>query len=157
MSKETSVDLDPIAESHQRFISAFLKADVSEILSIYSDSVVVMPSNEPSLFGKKEVEEWYHEYFRDFRIVTLEEIERDVLVFGECVVERCAYLLAIQPVNGADRIRDDGRIFATWLKQDGEWKIVQAMFNSSRPIGSGTSKFFARLKNKSEAAKGESK
>jgi hypothetical protein len=35
-----------------------------------------------------------------------------------------------------------------WKRDEGVWRIAQAMFNSIRPVGSGTSRFFTRLKNR---------
>ena len=146
MSDESSVQPDPIEPPHKRFMEAVKGGDIPTLLSLYSDVTVWMPPNEPSLFGKREVEEWHQEYFRDFRITTFEETERDVTVLGGWAIERWAYMVAIQPIAGGDRIRDDGRSFSLWKQEAGVWLMSQSMFNSIRPIGSGTSRFFARLK-----------
>jgi ketosteroid isomerase-like protein len=147
MSMESAVHTDPLAEYHQRLIDGMLAGDVAKVVSVYSDTAVLMPPNDPTLFGKKELEEWHQEYFADFRIVTFGEIEREVKVFDEWAIERWAYLVSIQPLQkNAERIRDESRCFALWERKDGKWQIVQAMFNSTRPIGSGTSRFLARLK-----------
>ena len=143
---EPSVHLDPIAASHKRFMEAVKAGDIPTLLSLYSDVTVWMPPNEPSLFGKAEVEEWHQEYFKDFRIITFEETERDVTVLDGWAVERWAYMVAVHPLAGGDRIRDDGRFLVVWKQETGVWRMSQAMFNSIRPIGSGTSRFFARLK-----------
>ena len=149
MSKEER-DTDPIAEPRRRLNEAFLKSDVASVLSYYSDTAVLMAPNEPSLFGKKEIEEWHEEYFTAFRIVTLEQTEREVTVFDGWAVERWAYLVAIESLGGADRIRDDGRFLSVWKNEDGKWRVQQTMFNSIRPIGSGTSRFLVRMKKKAE-------
>ena len=82
-------------------------------------------------------------------MVTFTEIEREVTVFNsEWAGERWAYMVAIQPLHGGDRIRDDGRFLALWKCEAGLWRMSQAMFNSIRPVGSGTSRFFVRLKNR---------
>jgi ketosteroid isomerase-like protein len=147
MSTQDS-DIDPIAESRRRFADACLKGDVPSILSFFCDTAVMMAPNEPSIFGKKELEEWHHEYFSAFRVVTLEQTEREVTMFDGWAIERWAYLVAIESLNGDDRIRDDGRFLTVWKKEDGAWRIQQTMFNSIRPIGSGTSRFLVRLKKK---------
>jgi ketosteroid isomerase-like protein len=146
MSDET----DPILPYHQRYLEACRKGDGAAMLELYSDTCVLMPPNEPSIFGKKELEEWIHEYFSAFRIVTLDDTEREVTVFGDWAVERWAYLVAIQSVNGEDRIRDDGRFLTIWKNEGGTWRMAQAMFNSIRPIGGGTSRFLVRLKKKGQ-------
>jgi ketosteroid isomerase-like protein len=139
---------DPITEFRSRLTAAFLKGEVATILSFYSDTAVLMPPNEPSLFGKKEIEEWHQEYFAAFRLVTVEKTEHEVTMFDGWAVERWAYLVAIESLNGVDRIRDDGRFLTVWKKEGPDWRIQQSMFNSIRPIGSGTSRFLVRLKKK---------
>ena len=148
MSKDLSVELSPLAKAHQRYMDAVLAADVATISSLYTDTAVLMPPNDSTLYGKRELEEWHQEYFSDFRVVTFAEIEREVAMFDGWAVERWAYMVAIQPLHGGDRIRDDGRFLAIWKNDDGIWRMSQAMFNSIRPVGSGTSRFFVRLKNR---------
>ncbi len=141
-------DTDPIAEPRRRLCDAFMNGDVATVLSYYGDNAVLMAPNEPSLFGKKEIEEWHEEYFSVFRIATLEQTEREITMFDGWAVERWAYLVAIESLNSPDRIRDDGRFLTVWKNEGGAWRIQQVMFNSIRPIGSGTSRFLVRLKKK---------
>src|SRR5215468_1357855 len=103
-----SIEGDPLAGSHQSYIKAVLACDVPELVSMYCDEGVMMPPNETSIYGKAELKEWHEEYFRDFRVVTLTDTERDVTVLGEWAIERWAYLVVIAPVSGGERIRDDG-------------------------------------------------
>jgi ketosteroid isomerase-like protein len=142
--------MDPILEAHLAFMDACRKGDVPTIMSYFADNAVLMPPNEPSLFGKKELEEWHREYFAAFKVVTLDQTEREVTVFGQHAIERWAYLVAIQSVGGEDRIRDDGRFLTLWEQEGNVWRIAQSMFNSIRPIGSGTSRFLVRLKKKAD-------
>jgi ketosteroid isomerase-like protein len=146
MSKEAA---DPVAEPHSRYMDACRKGDVPAILSLYSNTAVMMPPNEPSLYGKKELEEWHQEYFAAFQIVTLDQTDREVMVFEEYAVERWAYLVAIESLSGTDRIRDDGRFLTLWKREGSVWRIAQSMFNSTRPVGSGTTRFLMRLTKQS--------
>jgi ketosteroid isomerase-like protein len=139
---------DPIGDSHRRWVSALLKSDVSEIVSLYGKSAVLMPPNDTTLYGRAELEEWHREYFDNFQIITMEALEREVTVLGAWAVERWTYMVAIQPRDGSQRIRDDGRLFTLWIEEDGKWRIAQSMFNSIRPIGSGTIRFLALLKKR---------
>ena len=137
---------DPLAASHQRFIDAVLAGDVPAIVSLFSESSVLMPPNDTSLFGKVELKEWYEDYFQHFRLVTFCETEREVMTFGDWAVERWAYMVAIVPIKGGERIRDDGRFLTLWNREpDGEWRMSQSIFNSIRPVGSGTSRFLVRM------------
>jgi ketosteroid isomerase-like protein len=146
VSKEAA---DPVAESHSRYMDACRNSDVPAILSLYSDTAVMMPPNEPSLYGKKELEEWHQEYFAAFQIVTLDQTDREVMVLEEYAVERWAYMVAIESLSGTDRIRDDGRFLTLWKREGSVWRIAQSMFNSTRPVGSGTTRFLMRLTKQS--------
>lgn len=140
-------ETDPIAANHRSYIGAIKTGDIPTILSHYGEDAVLMPPNEPTLYGKAEIQEWYQEYFEHFEIGTYSVTEREVRLLGdEWPVERWAQMIAINPKKGGERIRDDGRSLVLWRREpDGSWKMFQRMFNSIRPIGSGTSRFLSRM------------
>jgi ketosteroid isomerase-like protein len=149
MSSKPPPEKDPIAERLQLHIEASRRAAVDALAELYCEDTVLMAPNEPTLYGRAEVREWFEEYFQNFQITTLAVTERDVTMLGGFAVERIAYTIAITPVTGGERIRDDSRWFSVWrLDTDGVWRMYQAMFNSIRPIGSGTSRFISRLSRK---------
>ena len=146
-------EADPIADSREKFVEAFRAHDIATLVSMHTDDAVWMPMNEPSIYGKNELKEWYEEYIQHFRIVSLTETEREVTVMDGWVVDRWGYMVAIAPVSGGERIRDDGRFLAVWKRlPDGSWKIAQAMNSSIRPVGSGTSRFLVRMQEKQTKA-----
>ncbi len=146
MTGESSRHTDPIDASRHRFIEASKEGDIETILSLICDDVVWMPPNEESLYGIGEVREWWQEYYHHFRIVTLSETEREVNMFDGWALDCWAYILAIDSLKDSKRIRDDARFMALWKQQsDGGWKMSKVMFNSMRGVGSGTSRFMARL------------
>lgn len=150
---------DPVRDGHGRFMEACRCGDVDAIVSLLAENCVWMPTNETSLYGRGEAREWFEEYFADFRITVLSETEREVTRIGDWAVERWAYTVAIEPLGGGERIRDDGRFLVIWKKEsDGQWRIFQFIFNSIRPIGSGTSRFMVRMMGRRIGAgsKGES-
>ena len=144
---------DPIPEKHQLLIDASKQGDVDALVSLFCEDAVLMAPNETTLYGRSEVREWYEEYFQNFRITALGVTERDVTVLDGWAIERLGYTIAISPVTGGERIRDDSRWFAVWRRDpDGVWRMAQAMFNSIRPIGSGTSRFISRMSQKRKVA-----
>jgi len=151
---------DPVLQGHKIWVAMSKEHDFAKLESILCDDVILMPPNDTSLFGKAEVLEWFKEYFDNFQIANLTPTERDVFVSGDVAIENWTYMVAIKPVDGSDRIRDDGRFLTIWKKQDdGRWKISHSIWNSIRPIGSGTSRFLALMKRrrpKSEAKPGTS-
>jgi len=144
---------DPIAERHQQQIDASKRGDVDALASLFCEDAVLMSPNDTTLYGREEIREWWGEYFQNFRITGFGETERDVTVLDAWAIERLGYTIAIEPVAGGERIRDDSRWFAVWKRdRDGVWRISQAMFNSIRPIGSGTSRFISRMSQKRKTA-----
>ena len=138
---------DPIAASRNIWIEGVKSANVVQIGSVFCDDVIMMPPNETSLYGKDEATEWWEEYFQYFRVTVLNGTEREVRIIGDLAIEVWTYMIAIDPVRGGDRIRDDGRLLAIWrLEPDGVWRVAEHIWNSIRPIGSGTSRYLARLK-----------
>jgi ketosteroid isomerase-like protein len=138
---------DPILDGHDTWVGITRTGDPSPLDTILCDDVVLMPPNETSLYGKTEVKEWFQEYFRDFHIASLTVTDRELIRTDGIIVEHWTYLVAIDPVGKGDRIRDDGRFIQIWKRQrDGGWKISHTIWNSVRPIGSGTSRFLARMK-----------
>jgi len=138
---------DPILASRNTWTEGMKAADVAKIGSVFCDDVVMMPPNETSLYGKDEAMEWYQEYYEHFRMTVLNGTERDVRIIGDQAIELWTYMVAIDPVRGGDRIRDDGRSLTVWRREpDGIWRVSETIWNSIRPIGSGTSRYLARLK-----------
>lgn len=137
---------DPTASAHKRFMDAVKAGNVDEILSVYSEEAVFMPQNETSLYGIDEIREWLEDYFQHFEVTAFADTEREVRMTGRLAVERNAYMVAIRPLKGGERIRDDGRFLNIWGQEaDGTWKISQSMMNSMRTVGSGTTRFMARM------------
>jgi len=144
---------DPVADAHQLHIDALKRNDVETLTAQFCEDAVFMAPNETTLYGRSEVREWYEEYFENFQITAIGVSEREVTVLDGWAIDRFGYTIAIQPLSGGERIRDDSRWFGLWKREpDGVWRISQAMFNSIRPIGSGTSRFISRMSQKRKAA-----
>jgi ketosteroid isomerase-like protein len=137
---------DPIAAPHDHFVEALKAGSVKTLMSLQCEDATWMPPNETSLYGKGEVEEWFEEYFQHFRITSVTDTEREVQIHDDWAIEQCAYMVAIAPVKGGERIRDDSRTLIFWKREpDNQWRMSYVMFNSMRPIGSGTTRFLMRM------------
>jgi ketosteroid isomerase-like protein len=144
---------DPVLDGHRIWINMASEKDFDKLATILCDDIIMMPPNDTSLYGKSEVIEWFKEYFAHFQIANLTPTERDVFVVGDVAIENWTYMVAIKQVDGSERIRDDGRFLTIWKKQpDGAWRISHSIWNSIRPIGSGTSRFLALMKSRPSKA-----
>src|SRR5215510_14850295 len=129
---------DSIFEYRQAFFRATQAGDVKTLVSFAADDVVSMSPNDCTVYGKAEYQSWWEEYFQYFRLVAFSESERSIVINGDFAVEHSGYMIAVAPLSGGTRIRDDGRILTIWKRQlDGSWRMCQTMWNSTSPIGIG--------------------
>jgi ketosteroid isomerase-like protein len=158
MSTEVARTNDPILLYRQTFIDAAKAGDIEGMISVADDEVVIMSPNDSTLYGKNEWKEWLEEYFQYFRFTAFTEPERSIVFNGDFATECTVYMIAIAPVGGRSRIRDDGRFLTIWKRQrGGAWKMWQVMWNSTKPIGIGTNRYMWRTMQKKSGARTESK
>src|SRR5215831_16840258 len=133
MSTEVARKNDPVFLYRQKFIDGAKSGNIDEMLSVSTDDIVIMSPNDSTLYGRDEWKEWLEEYFQYFRFTAFTEPERSVVFNGDFAVEWTTYMIAIAPVGGRSRIRDDGRFLTIWKQQpDGGWKISQMIWNSTK-------------------------
>jgi ketosteroid isomerase-like protein len=146
MSTEVSIIEDPIFTYRQAFLNAARSGDVDALVSLAADDIVSMSPNDTTVYGKEEYRAWWEEYFQYFRLAAFTEPERSVVMHGDFATEYSVYMIAVVPVGGGSRIRDDGRTLTIWKRQpDSSWKIWQIIWNSAKPIGIGTNRYMSRL------------
>ena len=144
--------LSALQAAHLRLVEAWKNSDLEMMMSLYSDDVVFMPPNDTSVYGKVEVSDWFKEYLEHFKIMVLAATERDATPVGGYAIERWSYEVVIKPLAEGDLIRDEGRFLTVWKRESSsDWKIVQMIWNSIRPIGTGTSRFMALFKERQKA------
>ena len=130
-------------------MNAPLSEDVDLIVSMFTDDAIMMPPNDSTLFGKDEIRSWWKEYFEFFRIKSSVETEHEITVAGDQAFVRAGFSVTIVPRGRGARIRDDIRSLTVWsYAPDGNWKISHQIWNSTKPVGSGTSRYMTRMLQK---------
>ena len=154
LSTQSSKISDPLVAARQYFWDAVKARDIDKLVSLLDAETVWMPPNDTSLYGPAEVEDCWKDYFEYFRITAITEPERELTICGELAIEHTTYMIAITPMKGETRIRDNGRMLTIWKQQpDGSWKMWRAIWNSVRPVGSGTNRYMSRLLQKRNRTK----
>ena len=124
-------------------------ADLEKIVSRFAEDAVVMPPNDSTLYGLAEVRAWWEEYFQYFRITSSVQTEREITVANDHMFDRTSASITIVPKESGARIQDDMRGLTIWKRQaDGGWKISHQMWNSTKPVGSGTNRYMTRILHK---------
>jgi ketosteroid isomerase-like protein len=130
----------------QRVIDASASGDIATLVSLFTNDAVVMPPNDTTLFGSEEIREWWKEYFQWFQVTSTVVTDSDLTIAGDQAFHRGSLSIVIEPKGKGERIRDDIRSLTVWrLQTDGAWKISHQIWNSTRPVGSGTSRYISRM------------
>jgi uncharacterized protein (TIGR02246 family) len=134
---------------HEQVHESSLSGDVEALISLFADDAVLMPPNDTTVYGKDEIRTWWTEYFSFFRVTSSVETEREVMVSGPQTLVRTSFSVTIVPKRGGARILDDIRSLTIWKQEaGGTWKITHQIWNSTKPVGSGTNRYMNRMLQK---------
>ena len=137
---------EPRVAPHRLVLEASMSGDISELMSIFADDAILMPPNDSNLVGTEEIAAWWKEYFQWFRLRKSVETERSMTVAGTQAFQRSVISILIEPVKKGKMIQDEVRSLIVWRRDAaGQWKISHQMWNSSRPVGSGTNRYISRI------------
>ena len=136
----------PSVDPHQQVLKASLAGDVNLIVEMFAEDAVIMPPNDTTLYGKDEIRSWWEDYFSFFRVTSIVQTEREITVEGNQAFERESFSATIIPKESGARILDDIRSLSVWKREpDGNWKISHQIWNSTKPVGSGTNRYMTRM------------
>ena len=139
----------PTVSLHDEVLKASLSHDLNLILNVFTDDAILMPPNDTTVFGKDEIRSWWEDYFSFFRVTSVKETERQLTVVGNQAFDRQSFSVTIVPKERGARILDDIRSLIVWRREtDGAWRISQQIWNSTKPVGSGTNRYMTRMLQK---------
>jgi ketosteroid isomerase-like protein len=139
----------PTEVPHLRILDASRSGDIDGLMTLFADDAVVMPPNDTTLYGKDEIRSWWQEYFQWFQISSSIETDRDVTIAEDQAFDRSVISIVIIPKRGGSQIRDEVRTLTVWCQSAGnDWKISHQIWNSTKPVGSGTSRYMTRYMQK---------
>ena len=139
----------PAITPHEQIHLSSLSGNIDGIVSMYADDAIMMPPNDTTVYGKSEIRSWWEEYFAFFRITSSVETERDVAIVGDQAFVRTSASITIVPKQQGARILDDIRSLTVWRKEsENSWQISHQIWNSTKPVGSGTNRYMTRMLQK---------
>lgn len=123
----------PMAATPGRWMELFNGKDAEALAAMYAEDAVMLPPNEPAIFGRDAIRAGFRETFasRDLKA----EIEAlEVVVDGDLAYVAGRYRMW----TGDGILVDRGKYLEIWRAVDGQWMIHRDIHNSSLPpAGSG--------------------
>ena len=136
----------PSKNTHDEVLIAARSGDLNPLVSLFADDAVIMPPNDTTVYGLEEIRWWWEDYFQFFTVSSVVQTEREVTVEGNQAFDRIAFCVTIVPKAGGPEIHDDIRSLSVWKQDpDGVWKISHQIWNSTKPVGSGTNRYMTRM------------
>ena len=124
-----------IDAQNARFSAALPKGDTATIASLYSDSAMVMFSNEPAARGHDAIAKSFAGFVAAVKPSAIALHTQDLIVSGDYAFETGAYELTATATKGAKPMHDVGKYVVLWKKQaDGGYKLLRDIANSDLPM-----------------------
>ncbi len=127
---------EAVSQARQAWAAAMLDGDLPALTGMYSDEVVVMPSDESAVIGKAAADAWYEAFDQNVDITAWSIPADDIEIIDDTAIVHGNGTATIVP-SGAESLSLDFKFVEVWRKQaDGNWKWSLAIWNSNvRPGG----------------------
>lgn len=117
-----------IAANHSKFVGAFGKRDAAAVAALHAADARLLPQGRRPVEGAKDVEAFWRGLLEaGARLVQLQT--QRVETHGEVAYEVGDYIMTVQTKPG-ETIVHAGNYLAVWKRQEGEWKVAAAIWNS---------------------------
>lgn len=131
----TTADSTALRALESSFVNAILNRDWSALATNYAEDAVLMPPNEPVVFGPTAISEWFPNTGLQVSEFTtnLSSLEGQ----PELGSVRGTYTLTFTVAPATAAVTDSGKFL--WLVRrgpDGRWLIAVDIWNSSVPLSS---------------------
>jgi ketosteroid isomerase-like protein len=122
--------IDAACEAQEQ---ASVKGDVIGEASGYEENAVILPSNEPMVKGKANIEKWISGWMQSgMKMKEFTSTTISVEGAGEYAIQLGRYFQTFE-ISGKV-IADTGKFVTVWRKQaDGSWKMAYDMWNTDIP------------------------
>ena len=122
---------------HENYIKPFKNADTDQWIQVFADDAVGMHNTLPALVGKDAVRQFGDMVAENLNIEQMDIVIDNVRVNGNWALTRGSFTSKFVPKNLADSSTiktSKGKFIMLWEQQeDGSWKIILDMGNSSEP------------------------
>jgi ketosteroid isomerase-like protein len=127
-----TVDRKSVHDIAARLEAAFNASDAAALASLYSDTAVLMPPNEPMVRGRIEIQAWFERALlrlRSVRIVPIESTSE-----GDQAFQVGTFMTTVSS-SGKDDSPLPGKYALVLKNHGGEWKIEYDIWSLDQPVG----------------------
>lgn len=133
---EPTVDYEAEEQAIRDIVAGWNQAvadgDVEAITALYAEDGYIAPPGADRAQGPEAVAAvWTGLLSLPELELNIESAEIEVARAGDLAYENGTYTMSF--AAGEDRVEDHGKYLVVWQKQDGEWKVVADLFNTSVP------------------------
>ena len=128
-------DIDAIKRLAEDWRSGWLAGDAELLLSLWAEEPVLMPQDQPAVFGKDAIRSLYQIVLNEYDFKS-EGSLKEVEASGDWGYFWSTYALTATPKAGGEPITSAGKsVFIVRRQAGGAWKIARLMDNND---GAGT-------------------
>lgn len=128
-SPDTTADEQAIRDLVTAWNGYLTAKNDSALAALYAADAVLMPPNMPRVTGAENVRAFWAQIWPLNATLTL--TPASVKVAGALAIEEGNWTWSAPTPEGEQK--DNGKYLVTWRKQDGQWKVVQDIWNSDNP------------------------
>ena len=115
-----------------RLEAAFNASDAVALASLYSDTAILMPPNEPMVSGRTEIQAWFERALLRLRSVRIMPIESKAE--GDRAFQVGTFTTAVWSA-GKEGASLPAKYVLVLEKRGGEWKIEYDIWSLDQPAG----------------------
>lgn len=126
-----AAEVQAIEALDEALSEAAMARDAARFASFFADDAVQLPPGAPPLEGRAAIEEAAAGFFAAGATLSFANTNARVAAMGDLATSRGTYAWSLETADGV--MRDEGSYIEVWQKVDGEWKIVEDIYNSDVP------------------------
>ena len=132
MQAESDSAKAQIEQSMAAFARYAGASQADSLATLYADDAVLMPPNMSAVTGRAAIRDAYAGMLQA-GAPTLHFNVLSVVANGPLAVERGTYHMTTPASAGQPASADSGKYLARWQRADGQWKMVEDIWNSDAP------------------------
>ena len=133
-SQQARAELGPIMATWDRWV---VEGEVDSMATALTEDTYTMPPNQSPIIGRAGWLSAYRPQLTQGKW-SINSVTESVVAYGPIAVVRGSFVLSFTPPAGAPpsmrAMSDTGKFLWHWRKDNGQWKLAQAAWNSNRPV-----------------------